>query len=84
MLGPSADSRAKDLEPAARLGIKTIWARYGATFDNKNMATLLRITHWSPSRIHATYEKNDFCPDAVLDSFEELQTIFPERNPMLF
>ena len=78
------DSRAKDLEPAARLGIKTIWARYGATFDNKNMATLLRITHWSPSRIHATYEKNDFCPDAVLDSFEELQTIFPERNPMLF
>ena len=48
------DSKAKDLEPAAKLGIRTIWARYGAKDDpdnpNVDMATLLRITHWSSFR----------------------------------
>src|SRR5439155_10974529 len=50
------DSLAKDLEPAAALGIRTIWAKYGAKFDpsDKDMATILRVTHWSPDRIQTT------------------------------
>ena len=80
------DSLAKDLEPAARLGIKTIWARYGATFNpsDPNMATLLRITHWEPSRIEATYKMEGFAPDLIVDSFEEVRTLFPDKYPTLF
>lgn len=80
------DSLAKDLEPAARLGIRTIWARYGATYDptDPDMATLLRITPWSSSRIHTTYKKNDFIPDVTIDAFEELRAIIPETYPSLF
>lgn len=84
------DSKAKDLEPAAKLGIRTIWARYGADLDpenpDANLATLLRITHWSPSHIHTTYNKVDFIPDAIVDTFAEirLKSIIPERYPTLF
>jgi len=80
------DSLAKDLEPAARLGIRTIWARYGSEYDpsTKNMATLLRITHWDSSQIQATYQKKDFTPNEVVDSFDELKRIMPVRYPTLF
>ena len=81
------DSLAGDLEPAARLGIRTVWARYGATpYDptEKNMAARLRITPWNASRVRTTYGKNAFCADSVIDTFEALQRIIPERCPGLF
>lgn len=80
------DSLSKDLEPAARLGVQTIWARYGAGFspEDKDMETLLRITHWTEARIHTTYSKEDFRPDFVVDSFDELQKIIPKRVFTLF
>jgi FMN phosphatase YigB (HAD superfamily) len=80
------DSKAKDLEPAARLGIKTIWARYGSSFNpnDRDMATLLRITPWSSSKIESTYNKKDFEPDFTIDAFEQLKSIIPQKYPMLF
>lgn len=80
------DSLAKDLEPAAQVGIKTIWARYGASFEpnESNMKTLLRITHWTPSRIDTTYHKDDFSPDFAVNCFDELQGILPATVLSLF
>jgi FMN phosphatase YigB (HAD superfamily) len=80
------DSLSKDLEPAAALGIRTIWARYGSSYDptDKNMATLLRVTHWGPGRINATYDKRNFKPDLEIDSFGELTRIIPAKYPTLF
>jgi FMN phosphatase YigB (HAD superfamily) len=80
------DSLAKDLEPAHKVGIHTIWARYGSGFDpdNKDSKTLLRVTHWDSSRIATTYHKNDFLPDKVVDNFSEIQSSLPISLLTLF
>lgn len=80
------DSLSKDLKPAAKLGVKTIWARYGAGFDpqDRNASTLLRITHWSESEISRTYSTDAFEPDHTVDSIEELKEIIPATVMTLF
>jgi FMN phosphatase YigB (HAD superfamily) len=80
------DSLLKDLEPASRLGIRTIWARYGADHDpaEKDASTLLKITHWSKSEISRAYDKTAFEPDHTIDSFEELKKIVPATVWTLF
>lgn len=80
------DSLSKDLEPAAKLGIKTIWARYGAGFnpEDRDTSTLLRITHWSESEISRSYSTDAFEPDYVVDSIEELIQILPATVVTLF
>lgn len=80
------DSLAKDLKPAAKLGVKTIWARYGAGFDreDRDANTLLRITHWSESEISRTYNTDSFEPDHTIDTIEELKEIIPATFMSLF
>jgi FMN phosphatase YigB (HAD superfamily) len=80
------DSRAKDLEPAATLGIRTIWAQYGSQFDpnSSEMSTLLRITHWDDSRISSTYKEDTYFPDATVQSFASIREILPVKYPSLF
>ena len=80
------DSLTKDLRPAASLGVKTIWARYGAGFDpeNTDASTLLRITHWSETEIKKTYSTDTFTPDHAIDSIAELRQIIPEMALTLF
>lgn len=80
------DSLAKDLAPAADLGIHTVWARYGSGYDpdDKNMATLLRITHWNDQRIETTYTSTDFRPEHTIDRFSQLRDIVPVELVTLF
>jgi FMN phosphatase YigB (HAD superfamily) len=80
------DSLSKDLRPAASLGVKTIWARYGATFDteHRDASTLLKITHWSESEIQTTYSTDAFQPDYAVDSIAELKDIIPTMALTLF
>jgi len=80
------DSLSKDLKPAAKLGVKTIWARYGAGFDReeRDASTLLRITHWNESEISRTYSTDGFEPDHTVDSIEELTQIIPATVMSLF
>jgi FMN phosphatase YigB (HAD superfamily) len=80
------DSLLKDLEPAARLGVKTIWARYGANFDpdDRDDATLLRITHWSPENIAHSYATKGFKPDVTVNSFDEIRQFIPSMVLTLF
>jgi FMN phosphatase YigB (HAD superfamily) len=80
------DSLSKDLKPAASLGVKTIWARYGSGFDpeDRDASTLLRITHWNESEIRKTYSTDAFEPDHAVDSIEELKQIIPAMALSLF
>lgn len=80
------DSLNKDLKPAAKLGVKTIWARYGAGLDRdaRDASTLLRITHWNESEISRTYSTEGFEPDYTVDSIEELMQIIPATVMSLF
>lgn len=80
------DSLQKDLAPAATLGIKTIWARYGAAFDasSKDSRTLLSITNWTDEEIKLTHTTMSFIPDFTIDQFSEIQDILPESQPDLF
>jgi len=78
------DSLQKDLAPAARLGIHTIWAKYGKSESGRNLETLLRITHWAPDKIEATYHDDQFEPEYAIDHIEELKLILPKRQLTLF
>lgn len=80
------DSVSKDLAPASAIGIKTIWARYGAHFDplSKDAATLLSITNWSDEEIKLTHTKGGFSPDFVVDEFKDVRRILPEFQSDLF
>lgn len=75
------DSQHKDLQPAADLGCKAIWAAYGTRVKPKNLETVLAITPWSAR------ETSDFFSDpklnlyATLESFSELrQLISPPQD----
>lgn len=74
------DSRSKDLYPTAEIRAKTIWARYGKHAAPENLETLVRITFWSKEQIEKTYEDNEFRPDYIIDSIEELKNIFPRKQ----
>ncbi|WP_104017817.1 HAD family hydrolase [Roseovarius nitratireducens] len=76
------DSLNKDLFPASTLGIRTIWAKYGAEFDpdSRDNQTLLKITNWSDAEVAHTYDANSFKPDYRVESFSEICQLFPQRN----
>lgn len=78
------DSLQKDLAPAGRLGIHTIWAKYGTSEPGRNFETLLRITHWAPDKIEATYHDDEFEPEFAINQIEELKHILPKRQLTLF
>jgi FMN phosphatase YigB (HAD superfamily) len=65
------DSLLKDLEPASRLGMGTIWARYGGVCESHNMETILRITHWSAADLETAYGQG-FQPDHAVDNVKEV------------
>jgi FMN phosphatase YigB (HAD superfamily) len=75
------DSLHKDLAPASTLGMRTIWAKYGMNGSQKNLDTLLRITHWSKDKISSTYHDEGYSPDFVVTNFEELKLILPVGPP---
>jgi FMN phosphatase YigB (HAD superfamily) len=80
------DSLEKDLVPAARLGVSTVWARYGASLDaeSRDAKTLLKITNWTEAEIRCAYSGSDFSPDYTVDSIEQLREIVPPVFPTLF
>jgi phosphoglycolate phosphatase len=61
------DSIAKDLDPAKKAGMTTIWARYGTHVDQRNLQTVLEVTPWTAGEIALASERP--CePDYVVDS----------------
>jgi FMN phosphatase YigB (HAD superfamily) len=80
------DSINKDLLPAKQLGIRTIWAKYGAHFDPASIdsQTLLKITNWSDAEVAHTYDSASYEPDHCVENFSEICRLLPRRNLTLF
>jgi phosphoglycolate phosphatase len=78
------DSLGKDLAPAIEIEAVAVWARYGKVFQEKNMTTLLAITHWNQTRIHSTYSEDSIVPAYTIDSFGDLRGIVPTPQLALF
>ncbi len=60
------DSLETDLRPAKSLGFATLWARYGTTVDEGDLATLLEYTPWKDDKI-IQHAQQSFVPDYVVD-----------------
>lgn len=78
------DSLGKDLAPAIEIGAVSIWARYGKIVQEKNMATLFAITHWSEAKIQTTYSEDSIVPAHTIDSFGDLRKIVVTPQLALF
>lgn len=80
------DSLNKDLEPASRLGITTVWAKYGnvSDFETKDQQTLMKITNWSSEDVNFSHNEVKFKPDFEVNSFAEFSALLPKRNFDLF
>lgn len=78
------DSPGKDLAPAKIIDARTIWARYGTTFEPKNMQTLLSITNWGRERIKSHFDDNSSSVDYEIDRFSDLKNIIPAAQYTLF
>lgn len=68
------DSLLKDLAPAAQVGFKTIWARYGTKISQADLDTLILVTPWSGAEIHAA-RSDTFESNWVIDEFSDLRSI---------
>lgn len=78
------DSLSKDLLPAARVGMKTIWARYGTrTQDARDLDTILAMTPWSTEEISFHLDRA-FSPDYVIDDPRDLLGILPHYDQLSF
>lgn len=73
------DSIAKDLAPAASVGMSTIWAKYGmGTSDPRDLDTILHMTPWSQDEIDlASFSR--VVPDFILNSPLDLLAILPNH-----
>ena len=71
------DSLMKDLAPARSLGFVDVWAEYGRRFDEKNWATLLRISPWHESvvRSESGVGSVEFRPSSSIGSIGELRHV---------
>ncbi|MEX0813175.1 MAG: HAD hydrolase-like protein [Chitinophagales bacterium] len=75
------DSLAKDILPANEIGAHSIWAKYGAIYEEKNFETLLKMTYWTDKKIKKEYKKQTVVPQYEVDSFSDLRKIV--KGPQL-
>jgi len=76
------DSLSKDLLPAAQVGMRTIWARYGTHVqDERDLSTLLTMTPWTAEEISYHLEQA-FSPDYIIDDPSELLSILPHYDQL--
>lgn len=82
------DSISKDLAPAKRLGMATVWASYGREVLPRNLETILSITPWSEAEVDASNQTRvgdaDVEPDAVAKTFADVMDILPGVQTPLF
>jgi FMN phosphatase YigB (HAD superfamily) len=77
------DSLSKDLHSASKLGMQTIWARYGMTVDKKNLETVLFVTPWTENEIRVHNDTNQFSPNYTIDDPIELLGLLPAAQQQL-
>ncbi|MGH1432577.1 MAG: HAD family hydrolase [Neptuniibacter sp.] len=71
------DNILNDLSPCKKLGIKTVWAKYGSDISPKELNTMMRITPWQ--RQHREKNKLSMTEnhwDHSAERFRDLYSIF--------
>jgi FMN phosphatase YigB (HAD superfamily) len=78
------DSVASDIEPALKLGARPFWARYGLTFDRRNLQTVTEVTPGGRKAVEKAYEKRRLPGVTELAEFSELRDHLPASRMALF
>ena len=84
------DSIARDILMAKKVGVFSIWAKYGAVLHTDDYEKLIQITHWTKEDVEnerrLKKEAEHIRPDFVAeDSFVEiLAAIFPNEGIDVF
>jgi phosphoglycolate phosphatase len=78
------DSALSDLVPAIRLGMHTVWAKYGTLLDHRDLETLKRIVPWSPKKMQLHMSAPELQPEISLDRLSELPEHLPRIQQRLF
>jgi FMN phosphatase YigB (HAD superfamily) len=78
------DSLFKDISMAKQAGIKSIWAKYGAEYDEKLWAIIVKVTHWTEKDVRSEKRLRkkfpQIKPDYTIDSFEEIYEIIKHKT----
>ena len=77
------DSKEKDLYWPQRMGMTTIWAKYGKVSAGKNLDTVIDITHWDESKVKKEYRYSDIIVDYEIGAFSQLLNIVPHTKQLL-
>lgn len=75
------DSLTKDVLPANEIGATSIWAKYGIEYQEKNLNTLLQMTHWTDQKVKKEYAEQSIIPNHEINAFSELRKIV--KGPQL-
>ena len=78
------DSLAKDILPALEIGATSIWAKYGTKYQDKNLQTILDITHWEDNQVKNMINEPNINPEYTIGSFSELLDIVQPSQLELF
>lgn len=70
------DSITKDIAMANDAGVKSVWAKYGTTYDKSLWDSIVKVTHWTQDDIIKESEIINKCknivPDYTINSFKEI------------
>ena len=71
------DSKRKDILPASRLGLATIWAKYGASCLSSNKRLLGAVTPWTASQ---RASGASIKPQYTIEAFSEIVSILEGKH----
>jgi phosphoglycolate phosphatase len=76
------DNLWKDVVMAKRLGVSSIWARYGTARNPADMALLEQVAHWNPraTAVERQATAESVSPDVVVDHARELVAAIHRRT----
>ncbi len=69
------DSLGKDIVPAIEIGARSVWAKYGTSFEKKNFETLMTINCWEDAEVRKQYGEHGITPEFTIQHIAELREI---------
>ena len=70
------DSKRKDILPASKLGLPSVWAKYGANYSSSSKRLVGAVTPWSASQRAGG---GNIKPHYTIDSFSDIINILEEN-----
>ena len=64
-----------DIVPAIEIGARSVWAKYGTSFEKKNFETLMTINCWEDAEVRKQYGEHGITPEFTIQHIAELREI---------